>query len=217
MSLVLFLPFIPFDTLPRFPGGREPSRSRKTGQKNRTGRELRSPGVIWAQQSPNGAGKRAQGAKSVSVLLPERLAVFRERPRCTFGTRVVELLQSHIHAQSSSQGGTPESVTPSAGGFRSSAVFLRASFVLFSCPEYGNTVRDTCQPPMDILMDLSSTAGFPFSAAPGAGIPAGERAAPALRPVPFFARLGRIAGKSKNFSPQKFTIYSFFFQRDMVY
>ena len=70
---------------------------------------------------------------------------------------------------------------------------------------------------MDILMDLSSAAGFPFSAAPGAGIPAGERAAPALRPVPFFARLGRIAGKSKNFPPQKFTIYSFFFQRDMVY
>jgi len=41
------------------------------------------------------------GSLFSSVLLPERLAGH-SPPRCTFGTRFTELLQSHIRVQSSS-------------------------------------------------------------------------------------------------------------------
>ena len=205
--MVLFLPFFPFDTLRCFPGVRTgtvqaPERRTKTG-----------PGENSAVRGPYGRNKAPAARKNAPRGQSPSLS-FCLRDWRSFGKDRVA--PSAPEWSSFSRVTSTHSPRPRAGrlrvlllrqaGFPFSAVFLRASFVLFSCPEYGNTVRDTCQPPMDILRELS-----PAVSAEG---PSGPQTSGGPISLP---RLGRIAGKQRNFPARKFTICSFFFQRDMVY
>ena len=165
--MVLFLPFFPFDTLRCFPGVRTgtvqaPERRTKTG-----------PGENSAVRGPYGRNKAPAARKNAPRGQSPSLS-FCLRDWRSFGKDRVA--PSAPEWSSFSRVTSTHSPRPRAGrlrvlllrqaGFPFSAVFLRASFVLFSCPEYGNTVRDTCQPPMDILRELSPAASAEGPSAP---------------------------------------------------
>ena len=208
--MVLFLPFFPFDTLGCFPGGRTgtvqaPERRTKTG-----------PGENSAVRGPYGRNKAPAARKNAPRGQSPSLS-FCLRDWRSFGKDRVA--PSAPEWSSFSRVTSTHSPRPRAGrlrvlllrqaGFPFSAVFLRASFVLFSCPEYGNTVGDTCQPPMDILMDLSSAAGFPFSAAPWGRHSRGGAHGPSPPAGPVFRPVGAHRRKIQKLSPSK--VYNLLF------